>query len=101
MGEDPTSIRLLQPNKDVSVYIDGWDEGGDAGDRALVERKPSGMWVLPLNAAYSTTKTGGFTVEIRLDPARGFVVVNMNGVKTGEDHDNCLAEDEVYAFPLN
>jgi hypothetical protein len=101
LNEEPTSIRLLQPDKDTSVFIDGWDQGGKAGDEALVEKKPSGMWVIPLNAEYRTTKQGEFTVEIRLVPDRGYVIMNMNGVKTGKDHDDCLAEDEVYAFPNN
>jgi hypothetical protein len=99
--DDPTSIRLLQPNAERSVFIDGWEQANEAGDEALVEQKQSGMWVIPLNAEYRNNKTGEFTVEIRLDPAKGFIIVNMNGVKTGKDHDNCLAEDELYALPLD
>jgi hypothetical protein len=101
-GPDPTSIRLLKPDATKSVFIDGWDQNAEKGDRALVEQKPSKMWVIPLDAEYRTTKQGEFTVEIVLDPARGYVIKNMNGVQVGRDHDDCLSGgEELYAFPFD
>lgn len=91
-----TALRQIQPN--ATVYIDGWDEDGDTGDRALVERKPSGMWVVPSNAPFRSKRVNGFTVRVTLDPKRGFVVTDLGGIRVGKDHDNCLEDGETYAF---
>ncbi|MEW2354644.1 hypothetical protein [Spirillospora sp. NPDC029432] len=91
-----TALRQIQP--DMTVYIDGWDEDADAGDRAMVERKPSGMWVVPANAPFRTRRVGGFTVRVTLDAKRGFVVTDLGGTAVGKDHDNCLENGETYAF---
>lgn len=99
MLEEPTALRLMSPGS--TVWIDGWNQGAKVGDRSLVEQKPSGMWVVPTEAEYRTSKQGEFTVEITLDPQRGFVIVNMNGVLAGTDSDDCLADGETYAFPAN
>src|ERR1700754_303279 len=69
---EETALRQITPN--AVVYIDGWDQDGDRGDRALVEQKPSGMWVLPAYAPFRDRSGGGFTVRVTLDPKRGFVV---------------------------
>ncbi|GAA2454345.1 hypothetical protein GCM10010191_86530 [Actinomadura vinacea] len=91
-----TALRQIQPN--ATVYIDGWDEDGDTGDRALIEQKPSGMWVVPSNAPFRSTRVNGFTVRVTLDPKRGFLVTDLGGVRVGKDHDNCLEDGETYAF---
>jgi hypothetical protein len=91
-----TALRQIQP--DTTVYIDGWDEDADRGDRAMVERKPSGMWVVPSNAPFRARRTGGFTVRVTLDAKRGFVVDDLGGTRVGRDHDNCLEDGETYAF---
>ncbi|MFB4314994.1 hypothetical protein [Actinomadura sp. 21ATH] len=91
-----TALRQIQP--DTTVYIDGWDEDADAGDRAMVEQKPSGMWVVPANAPFRTRRVGGFTVRVTLDAKRGFVVNDLGGTAVGKDHDNCLENGETYAF---
>lgn len=95
-GTETTALRQIQPN--TTVYIDGWAENADEGDRALVEQKPSGMWVIPSNAPFRIRRTGGFTVRVVLDPKRGFVVTDLGGVSVGKDHDNCLENGETYAF---
>jgi hypothetical protein len=91
-----TALRQIQPN--TTVYIDGWDEDADAGDRAMVEQKPSGMWVVLSNAPFRNRRVGGFTVRVTLDPKRGFVVSDLGGIRVGKDHDNCLEDGETYAF---
>lgn len=93
---ESTALRQIQPN--ATVYIDAWNEEADAGDRALVEQKPSGMWVVPSNAPFRTSRVNGFTVRVTLDPKRGFVVTDLGGTKVGKDHDNCLEDGETYAF---
>lgn len=91
-----TALRQIEP--ETTVYIDGWDENGDKGDQALVEQKPSGMWVLPVDAPFRTERGGGFTVQVTLDPRRGFVVTDLGGVRAGKDRDDCLEAGETYAF---
>ncbi len=91
-----TALRQIEPK--TTVYIDGWDENADKGDQALVEQKPSGMWVLPVDAPFRAKRGGGFTVQVTLDPQRGFVVTDLGGVRVGRDHDNCLEAGETYAF---
>ncbi|WP_157995688.1 hypothetical protein [Thermomonospora amylolytica] len=93
---EQSALRQIQPN--ATVYIDGWDQDGDEGDRALIERKPSGMWVVPVNAPFRANRVGGFTVRVTLDPKRGFVVTDLGGTQVGRDHDDCLEEGETYAF---
>ncbi|MFC5753214.1 hypothetical protein [Actinomadura rugatobispora] len=91
-----TALRQIQPN--ATVYIDAWDEDADEGDRALVEQKPSGMWVVPSDAPFRSRRVKGFTVRVTLDPRRGFVVTDLGGTRVGKDHDNCLEQGETYAF---
>ncbi|MFD0854774.1 hypothetical protein ACFQ07_21220 [Actinomadura adrarensis] len=93
---EKTALRQIQPN--TTVYIDGWDQDADRGDRALVEQKPSGMWVLPSNAPFRTRRGNDFVVRVTLDPRRGFVVTDLGGTRVGKDHDNCLEDGETYAF---
>ncbi|WP_433324499.1 hypothetical protein [Spirillospora sp. CA-294931] len=95
-SQDETALRQIRPN--AVVYIDGWDQDGDRGDRARVEQKPSGMWVLPESAPFRGRPGGEFTVRVTLDPKRGFVVTDLGGVKVGKDHDDCLATNETYAW---
>ncbi|REE95919.1 hypothetical protein [Thermomonospora umbrina] len=91
-----SALRQIQPN--TTVYIDGYNQAGDEGDRALVEQKPSGMWVVPIDAPFRASRVGGFTVRVTLDPRRGFVVTDLGGIVVGRDHDNCLEAGETYAF---
>ncbi len=91
-----TALRQISPG--ATVYIDGWDEKADDGDQALVEQKPSGMWVLPVDAPFRTRPGKGFTVKVTLDAQRGFVVSDLGGVRAGKDHDDCLEAGETYAF---
>jgi hypothetical protein len=91
-----TALRQIPPN--ATVYIDAWDEDADEGDRALVEQKPSGMWVVPSDAPFRTRRVNGFTVRVTLDPKRGFVVTDLGGTRVGKDHDDCLEQGETYAF---
>ncbi|QFG24290.1 hypothetical protein [Actinomadura sp. WMMB 499] len=90
------ALRQIQPG--TTVYIDGWDQDGDYGDRALVEQKYSKMWVIPQNAPFRYSRSGGFTVQVKLDARRGFVITDLGGVRVGRDHDYCLEEGETYAF---
>ncbi|ACY99328.1 hypothetical protein [Thermomonospora curvata] len=93
---EKTALRQIQPG--ATVYIDGWDQDGDRGDQALVEQKPSGMWVVPVDAPFRTRRVGEFTVRITLDPRRGFVITDLGGVKVGRDRDDCLEVGETYVF---
>src|SRR5262245_1907564 len=93
---EQSALRQIRPG--AVVYIDGWDEDADSGDRALVEQKPSGMWVVPSNAPFRSRRVNGFTVRVTLDPKRGFLVTDLGGTRVGKDHDNCLEDGETYAF---
>ncbi|HEX2314859.1 MAG TPA: hypothetical protein VHJ17_14045 [Thermomonospora sp.] len=93
---EQSALRQIRPN--TTVYIDAWNQDGDRGDRALVERKPSGLWVIPVNAPFRSQRVGGFTVRVTLDPRRGFVITDLGGVQVGRDHDDCLENGETYAF---
>ncbi|WP_146779046.1 hypothetical protein [Actinomadura craniellae] len=95
-ASEQTALRQIRPN--AVVYIDGWNQKGDEGDRALIERKPSGMWVIPVNAPFRGRRVGEFTVRVTLDPRRGFVVTDLGGTRVGRDHDDCLETGEIYAF---
>ncbi|OLT29565.1 hypothetical protein BJF79_10580 [Actinomadura sp. CNU-125] len=88
---------LWQIQPGMTVYIDGWDQDGDVGDRALVEQKTSKMWVVPRDAPFTYSPRNGFTVEVKLDAARGFAVTDLGGVPVGRDHDHCLESGETYA----
>ncbi|WP_157963774.1 hypothetical protein [Actinocorallia populi] len=91
-----TALRQISPG--ATVYIDGWDDSADSGDQALVEQKPSGMWVLPVDAPFRVRSGGDFTVKVTLDSRRGFVVTDLGGTLAGKDHDDCLEAGETYAF---
>lgn len=105
--EDTSALRQVQPPKagqqPVTVFIDGWDNDSDKGDKALVEYKPElGTWVIPNEAAFRTTKQGDFVVELKLmaptkDTPPVWRVINLNGTKVGYDHDACQANNELYA----
>ncbi|GGU98356.1 hypothetical protein GCM10010182_13700 [Actinomadura cremea] len=95
-NEPENALRQIQPG--TTVYIDGWDQDGDVGDQALVEQKFSKMWVVPQNAPFRYSRTGSFTVAVKLDARRGFVITDLGGVRVGRDHDYCLEEGEIYAF---
>lgn len=95
-SEEKSALRQIRP--DSVVYIDGWDDRTDWGDRALVEQKPSGLWVIPLDAPFRATRSKRFDVQVKLDPARGFVVTDLGATQVGKDHDDCLEIGETYAF---
>lgn len=89
-------LRQIRPGD--TVFIEGWDAGITSGDEAEVEKKPSGTWVIPIDAPFRRQKDDVFKVEVELAKEGVFVVKNMNGVKVGRDHDDCLAATgEVYA----
>jgi len=98
-GRDTTALGQIQPGD--TVYADLWNEDADEGDQALVEQKPSGLWVIDTSVHFREKRSGDYVVEIMLDPELGtFVIVDMGGVKVGEDHDDCLSmsDSEHYAL---
>lgn len=114
--EDTTALRQVQPpaydpakgiaGSYVSVFIDGWNNDGDEGDQAEIEKKAglNDTWVIPNEAAYRPTKQGDFKVELRLyaaDPKTKtppvWKIINLNGTPVGYDHDNCQGAEELYA----
>ncbi|MBE1531086.1 hypothetical protein [Actinomadura algeriensis] len=94
-NEPENALWQIQPG--MTVYIDGWDQSNDVGDQALVEQKTSQMWVIPRDAEFRYSRGNAFTVEVRLDRTRGFVVTDLGGVRVGRDHDHCLEDGETYA----
>lgn len=87
---DQTALGQIAPGQ--TVFADLWDEDGDKGDQALVEQKPSGMWIVDVSVHFASSRKGGFDVEVRLDAESGtFVVVDMGSTKVGKDHDDCLS----------
>lgn len=89
-GRDTSALGQIQPG--ATVYADLWDEDADEGDQALVEQKPRGFWVIDTSVHFREKRSGDYVVEIMLDPEIGnFVIIDMGGVKVGEDHDDCLA----------
>lgn len=114
--EDPSALRMVQPPKYnaalpadenyVKVFIDGWNNDGDDGDQAEIEKKAglNDTWVIPNEAAYRNSKQGDFVVELRLyaaDPKTNtppvWKIHNLNGIKVGYDHDSCQGAEELYA----
>ena len=93
-SQDTSELRQIQPGS--SVYIDAWDEDADKGDQAQVERKPSGLWVVPLQAHFRRTKGKGFDVKVELT-REGQWRVDPEGAQVGRDHDDCLEDGEAYA----
>ncbi|MDR7275905.1 hypothetical protein [Catenuloplanes atrovinosus] len=91
---DNSELRQIKPGS--AVYVDAWDETGDRGDQAQVERKPSGLWVVPLQAHFRQTKGKGFDVRVELT-ADGLWRVDPEGAQVGRDHDDCLEDGEAYA----
>lgn len=86
-------VRQVRPG--TTVYIDGWDESGDDGDQALVEQKPSGLWVISLDSDFRWQRDGDFRVAVTLSED-GAWTVDPYDVKVGKDHDDCLADGETY-----
>jgi hypothetical protein len=106
-GETDDGV-LRQVARGTTVCIDGWDEEGDAGDRAVVERKPrdeklkEDAWVVPIAVPFrypdAKDKCGGnFDVKVYVLPRGGYRVMDMGATKVGYDHDNCLEEGEGWA----
>lgn len=114
--EDTSALRMVQPPKYntalpasenyVKVFIDGWNDDGDKGDKAEIEKKAdlNDTWVIPNEAAYRTSKQGDFVVELRLYAAEPktdnppvWKIHNLNGVQVGYDHDSCQGAEELYA----
>jgi hypothetical protein len=93
-GTDTSELRQIKPG--TTVYIDAWDEDGERGDRAQVERKPSGLWVVPLQAHFRQAKGKGFEVRVELT-REGLWRVDPEGAQVGRDHDDCLEDGEAYA----
>lgn len=89
-SRDESALAQIQPGQ--TVFADLWKEDNGEGDRALVEQKPSGLWVIDTSVHFRTTRQGVFDVKITLDPATGqFIVGDMGGTKVGYDHDDCLS----------
>lgn len=86
-------VRQVRPG--TTVYIDGWDESGDDGDQALVEQKPSGLWVISLDSDFRWQPSDEFQVAVTLDDD-GRWIVDPSMYKVGKDHDDCLADGETY-----
>ncbi|MDR7327904.1 hypothetical protein ACH45F_03280 [Catenuloplanes sp. NPDC020197] len=93
-GTDTSELRQIKPGS--AVYIDAWDENGDRGDQAQIEQKPSGLWVVPLQAHFRQTKGKGFDVRVELT-RDGLWRVDPEGTQVGRDHDDCLEDGEAYA----
>lgn len=91
-GPDRSALGQIRPG--TTVFADLWDESADEGDQALIERKPSGLWVLDTSAPFRPVRGGVFDVEVRLDPDGRFLVVNTNDTPVGTDGDDCLAPNE-------
>jgi hypothetical protein len=93
-GGDKTMLGQIEPNSNVTVFADMWDENADEGDQALVEQKPKGVWVIDTSVHFSNKRSGDFDVEIRLTDEGQFEVVDMGSTLYGYDHDNCLSPHE-------
>lgn len=94
-AQDDGVLRQITPGQ--TVYIEGWDSFASSGDEAQVEQKPSGAWVIPMEAPYRFVQSDVFKVRVELTLEGQFIVRDMGGVKVGRDHDNCLAAGEAYA----
>lgn len=93
-ADDPDPTYLFQTEVGDTVFVDAWDEGKGAGDRALIELKPDeATWVIDPSVPYSDTKTRTYTVEVERRN-NGFVVHDLNGTDVEWDHDGCLAPDD-------
>lgn len=88
-------LRNIPPG--TTVWIDAWDENEETGDEAQVEQKPSGLWVLPLDARYALQSDTMHTVKVTLTKDGRFVIEEVLGTAVGVDRDNCLADGETYA----
>ncbi len=89
-GPDESALGQIKPGQ--TVYADLWKEDNDEGDRALVEQKPSGLWVIDTSVHFRDKREGVFDVEVTLDKTTGqFVVKNMGNTKAGYDGDDCLS----------
>jgi hypothetical protein len=87
-------LRTITPG--TTVYIAGWDDRADKGDQALIEQKPSGLWVVPLDAYYLMQPDAQHTVRVTLTPEGRFRVEAVGNILLGTDHDACLADGETY-----
>lgn len=91
-SEDEDDSALWQIHPGDTVFIDGTDDEGEA----TVEQKRDETWIIDLNSHYRNSEGGEFKVEVRRE-RDGFIIVNMNGVPAGRDHDDCLsAGDDAY-----
>lgn len=115
---DDTSLRQLSPGS--TVFIDPWDQDNERGDEAQIEQLPGvklatgkirdGEWVIDTDQTFRTKQEGDYKVKIHLTentvvngkkiPAY-WEVVELNGVKVGYDHDNCLPENGTYVVILD
>lgn len=90
-------LRNVAPG--TTVYIDAFYEQGEVGDQAQVEQKPSGLWVLPLDARYTLQPDAQHTVKVTLTRDGRFVIDDVDaGTMIGVDRDNCLADGETYVL---
>lgn len=99
-AKDNGTVRLAQLGS--TFCIDAWDEDGERGDEALVERKVgediiTDAFVIPADAPIRYTCGGEFDTKIELSEDGTYTVLDMGNAKLGEDHDLCLAKTELYA----
>ncbi|HEU4914828.1 MAG TPA: hypothetical protein VFT16_05535 [Candidatus Saccharimonadales bacterium] len=97
-GQDDSALGQIKPGQ--TVFADLWNEDNQAGDEALVEQKPSGLWVIDTSVNFRGKRQKNFDVQIKLDKATGaFKVLDMGNTKVGKDHDDCLSvqDPEHYA----
>ena len=49
VGQDTSALGQIKPGE--TVFADLWNEDNETGDEALVEQKPSGLWVIDTSSA--------------------------------------------------
>lgn len=95
-GPDPTILRNVPPGE--TVYADLWDEEGDEGDRALLERNLNDVWVVPEEAETFPRSREGADVRMEVTVDRGqwvAVVTDLGNTQVGIDHETCLQDDQI------
>jgi hypothetical protein len=93
VGQDTSALGQIKPGE--TVFADLWNEDNETGDEALVEQKPSGLWVIDTSVNFRNTRKDNFDVQVTLDKTTGtFKVLDMGKTKVGKDHDDCLSVND-------